>query len=103
MEYHLAIKKGTKLCHLQQHGPRDCHTESSQTQEDKYCMILLMYSVTPLCLTVCDPMDCHLPGCSVHGIFQARTLEWVAISYSRYCLYVESKKKVQMNFFTKQK
>ena len=45
MEYHLAIKKGTKLCHLQQHGPRDCHTESSQTQEDKYCMILLICGI----------------------------------------------------------
>ena len=35
------------------------------------------------CLTVCDPMDCSLAGSSVHGIFQARILEWVAISYSR--------------------
>ena len=33
-------------------------------------------------LTLCDPMDCSLPGSSVHGIFQARILEWVAISYS---------------------
>ena len=31
------------------------------------------------CLTLCDPMDCILPGSSVHGIFQARILEWVAI------------------------
>ena len=31
----------------------------------------------------CDPMDCSLPGFSVHGIFQARVLEWVAISFSR--------------------
>ena len=31
----------------------------------------------------CDPMDCSLPSSSVHGIFQARKLEWVAISYSR--------------------
>ena len=30
-----------------------------------------------------DPMDCSLPGSSVHGIFQARILEWVAISFSR--------------------
>ena len=36
-----------------------------------------------LCLTLCDPMDCSLPGSSIHGIFQARTLEWVAISFSR--------------------
>ena len=35
------------------------------------------------CLTLCDPTDCSLPGSSVHGIFQARVLEWVAISFSR--------------------
>ena len=34
------------------------------------------------CQTLCDPMDCSLPGFSVHGILQARTLEWVAISFS---------------------
>ena len=32
-------------------------------------------SATQLCLTLCDPMDCSLPGSSVHGIFQAKTLE----------------------------
>ena len=35
------------------------------------------------CLTLCDPMDCSPPGSSVHGILQARTEEWVAISFSR--------------------
>ena len=39
--------------------------------------------VTQSCPTLCDPMDCSLPGSSVHGIFQARILEWVAISFSR--------------------
>ena len=39
--------------------------------------------VAHLCLTLCDPMDCSLPGSSVHGIFQARLLEWIAISFSR--------------------
>ena len=34
------------------------------------------------CPTVSDPMDCSPPGSSVHGILQARTLEWVAISFS---------------------
>ena len=38
--------------------------------------------VAQSCLTLCDPMDCSPPGSSVHGIFQARTLEWVAISFS---------------------
>ena len=39
--------------------------------------------VAQLCPTLCDPMDCSLQGSSVHGIFQARVLEWVAISFSR--------------------
>ena len=34
------------------------------------------------CLTLCDPVDCSLPGSSVPGILQARILEWVAISFS---------------------
>jgi len=39
--------------------------------------------VAQLCPILCDTMDCSPPGSSVHGIFQARILEWVAISYSR--------------------
>ena len=39
--------------------------------------------VTQLCLTLCDPMDGSLPGTSVHGISQARILEWIAIPFSR--------------------
>ena len=39
--------------------------------------------VAKLCLTLCDLMDCSLPGSSVHGIFQAIVLEWIAISCSR--------------------
>ena len=39
--------------------------------------------VAQLCLTLCDPRKCSLPGSSVHGILQARILEWVAISFSR--------------------
>ena len=34
------------------------------------------------CPTLCDPMDCSLPGSSIHGIFQARILEWGAIAFS---------------------
>ena len=34
------------------------------------------------CLTLRDPMDCSLPGSSVHGIFEARVLEWGAIAFS---------------------
>ena len=39
--------------------------------------------VAQSCPTLCDPMDCSLPGSSVHGIFQARVLKWGAISFSR--------------------
>ena len=38
--------------------------------------------VAQSCLTLHDPMDCSLPGSSVHGIFQARVLEWGAIAFS---------------------
>ena len=34
------------------------------------------------CLTLCNPMDCSLPGSSIHGVFQARVLEYVAIAFS---------------------
>ena len=39
--------------------------------------------VAQSCPTLFDPMDCSLPGSSVHGIFQAIVLEWIAISFSR--------------------
>jgi len=38
--------------------------------------------VAQSCPTLCDPMDCSLPDSSVHGIFQARVLEWGAIAFS---------------------
>ena len=39
--------------------------------------------VAQSCLTLSDPMDCSLPGSSIHGIFQARVLEWGAIAFSK--------------------
>ena len=50
-----------------------------------YSGILLSHQseVAQLCPTLCDPMDCSLPGSSVHGILQTRVLEWVAISFFR--------------------
>ena len=41
--------------------------------------------VTQSCLTLSNPMDCSLPGSSIHGIFQARVLEWGAIAFSGGC------------------
>ena len=42
--------------------------------------------VAQSCLTLSDPMDCSLPGSSIHGIFQARVLEWGAIAFSKFLL-----------------
>ena len=44
------------------------------------CMCVCVWSVAHSCPALCNPMDCSLPGSSVHGIFQTRILEWVAIS-----------------------
>ena len=43
------------------------------------------------CPTLCDPTDISLPGSSVPGILQARTLEWVAISFSNACMHMHTK------------
>ena len=55
------------------HFTREVHLRSY------VCVCVL---VTHLCLTLCDPMDCSPPGFSVRGILQARTVEWIAISFS---------------------
>ena len=44
--------------------------------------------VAQSCPTLSDPMDCSPPGSSVHGIFQARVLEWGAIAFSDVCVYI---------------
>jgi len=44
--------------------------------------------LTQSCPALPVPMDCNLPGSSIHGIFQARVLEWVAISFSRFHVLV---------------
>ena len=48
-----------------------------------YMHVVLCAKLLQSCLTLYDPMDCSLPGSSVHGISQARILEWVAMSSSR--------------------
>ena len=47
------------------------------------CVCVCVCAHTQWCPTLCDPMDCSLPGSSVYGILQARILEWVAIPFSR--------------------
>ena len=60
--------------------------------------------VAQSCLTLRNPMDCSLPGSSIHGIFQARVLEWVAIDFSSMLLkhglkFQASLKKMYQNMF----
>ena len=57
--------------------------EKAVFQEKSVRNTLLFASVAKSCPTLCNPMVCSLPGSSVHGIFQAKILEWVAISSSR--------------------
>ena len=64
---------------------------------DLILMLLLLSCFSRVWL--CDPMDCSLPGSSVHGIFQARTLDWVVISFSnawKWKVKVESLSRVQL-------
>ena len=51
--------------------------------KDAYSLEEKLSVVAQSCPTLCDPTDCSLPGFSVHGIFQAIVLEWIAISFSK--------------------
>ena len=54
-----------------------------QTHQLCVCTCVHTHTCDWSCLTLCDPVDCSPPGSSVHGILQARVLEWVAILFSR--------------------
>ena len=59
-------------------------TDPKEAAESRdVCSLMRTCSVTQLCPALCDPMDCSPPGSSVHGILQARILEWVAMSSSK--------------------
>ena len=53
------------------------------SQAKSSLLFVFISEVAQSCLTLCDPMDCSLSGSPLHGIFQARGLEWIAISFSR--------------------
>ena len=63
-----------------------CPWDSPGKNTGAGCHFLLQcIEVAQSCLTLSDSMDCSLPGSSVHGIFQARVLEWVAIVFAQSC------------------
>ena len=75
--------------HRQQPTRLPCPWDSQGKNTGVGCHFLLQYmkmksesEVAQLCPTLSDPMDCSLPGSSIHGIFQARVLEWGAIAFS---------------------
>ena len=55
--------------------------------------------VVQSCLTLRDPMDCSLPGSSIHGIFQARVLEWGAIAFSERLIMLTKNDRVMNTYF----
>ena len=58
----------------------------------KICSSVVPFSsVAQSCPTLCNPMNCSRPGFSVHGILQARTLEWVAIAFSERLVQLQTK------------
>ena len=68
--------------------PRPWHSPGKNTAVGCHFLLQCMKvrsesEVAQSCPTLSDPMDCSLPGSSVHGIFQARVLEWGAIAFSR--------------------
>ena len=65
--------------------PIDIFLNFSNVLQKAYFQVRHMCVCAQSCPTLSDPMDCSPPGSSVHGIFQARILEWVAISYSNHC------------------
>ena len=67
----------TKISQLLRENPLGLKLRRAQSEK------VVVVIVTQLGLTLCDPMDCSPPGSFVHGISQARMLEWVAISFSR--------------------
>ena len=66
------------------HAYRMLHNKGILSRDEGYARSLFcVFSVFKLCPTLSDPMDCSLPGSSVHEIVQATILEWVAIPFFR--------------------
>ena len=76
------MKKGNILCHKKSVSPLK-RTEVLMHAITWVNCANVMSEFAQSCPTLCDPMDCSLPGSSIHGIFQAIVLEWIAISFSR--------------------
>ena len=79
----VAVLRQNAVCQDLALVPSWLWTKAFQDNLEDNLLYLILSGVTQSCPTLCDPMDCSLPGSSVHGIFQAIVLEQAAISFSR--------------------
>ena len=99
MEYSLE----TVLDHVKKQSFSDISKLVKKIMLQSILLDPLLVLITQLYLTLCDPIDCSLPGSSAHGISQARILEWVAIPFSRESSQARDKTQVSCiasSFFT---
>ena len=75
--------KSWSICSLHSAVSTFCRDNGREVWSIGTCMRRSESEVAQSCPTLLDPVDCSLPGSSIHGIFQARILEWIAISFSR--------------------
>ena len=73
-----ACEQASSVSAQSRKSPTYCSTTASERL--RFCSFSLVAQSCPI---LWDPMDCSPPGSSIHGIFQARLLEWIAISFSR--------------------
>ena len=99
---HIPPTRQTHYVFLKNEEPKI--TWSDQTKKTRISRTLFFFfesesEVAQSCPTLCDPMDCNLPGSSLHGILQARVLEWVAISFKKTsAIFQRGKKKIWQVF-----
>ena len=80
-------------------GPSESPTLGSPASTNEALLLLAAAKSLQLCPTLCDPIDGSPPGFPIPGILQARTLEWVAISFSN-CMKVKSEREVTQSCLT---
>ena len=78
-DHSVAFEIASKYCISDSSVDHDGYSISSEG----FLPTVITVKITQSCPTLCNPMDCSLPGTSVHEIFQAIVLEWIAISFSR--------------------
>ena len=83
-QYHTQVKKKNYIYSSKINKPKKGNKIIRQLLQYYVCVCVSVYVlVVQSCPTLCNPMDCSWPGSSIHGILQARILEWVVMPFSR--------------------